>query len=51
MKHTGQEIGIDYPSSKVQAFKELCLKEGDYQVKEQDKTENEEQKLKGMYHG
>jgi hypothetical protein len=51
MKHTGQDIGVDYPSAKIQAFKSLCLKEGDYQVKEQDKTEDKEQNMKGMYDG
>ena len=48
MKHTGQEVGKDYPSAKIQAFKELCLKEGDYKMKtEEESTGNS--KGRGLY--
>ncbi len=40
MKHTGQEVNQDYPSAKIQAFKELCMDEGDYKLKEDDKDNN-----------
>ena len=50
MKHTGQEVGVDYPSAKIQAFKELCLKEGDYQVKTDDSSKPSLGKG-GLYNG
>ena len=33
MKNLHVEVNDDFPSAKVQAFKDLCLVEGDYKVK------------------
>lgn len=34
MKHTGQEVNDDYPTAKIQVFKDLCMVEGDYKLKD-----------------